>query len=57
MELTEDEFFQIYGRKCMHCTRNTILPYQYEWTCFSCGYKVIKRKNELTNSTKKNKLL
>ena len=28
----------------MHCTRNTLLPYEYEWACFSCGYKVIKNE-------------
>ena len=22
-------------------------PYEYEWTCFGCGYNVIKRKHEL----------
>ena len=38
MELTEDEIIQ---KRCMHCNRNTILPYEYEFTCFSCGRNVI----------------
>ena len=49
MELTEDEIVQKYGKNCRHCNRNTLLPYEYEWTCFSCGYNVNKRKNELSN--------
>ena len=48
MELTEDEIIQKYGKRCGHCNRNTLLPYEYEYTCFSCGYNVNKRKNELT---------
>ena len=48
MELTEDEIIQKYGKNCMHCDRNTLLPYEYEFTCFSCGYNVNKRKNELS---------
>ena len=26
----------------------TLLPYEYEFSCFSCGYNVIRRKHELT---------
>ena len=46
MELTENQIFENCGKKCMHCLRSTILAYKYEWICFSCGYNVIKRKNE-----------
>ena len=35
-------------KSCAHCNRNTLLPYEYEWTCFSCGYNVNKRNNELS---------
>ena len=31
----------------MHCTRNFLFPYEYEWTCISCGYNVEKQKSEL----------
>ena len=48
MELTEDEIIQKYGKNCVHCKRNTLLPYEYEFTWFSCGFNVIKRKHELS---------
>ena len=53
MELTEDEIIQKYGKHCGHCRRNTLLPYEYEWTCFSCGFNVIKRKYELSKIQRK----
>ena len=53
MELTEDEIIQKYGKHCGHCRRNLLLPYEYEWTCFSCGYNIIKRKHELTKIQQK----
>ena len=56
MELTEDEIIQTYGKRCGHCGRNTLLPYEYEFTCFSSGYNVIKRRHELSKiQRKKNK--
>ena len=48
MELTEDEIIEKNAKKCLHCNRNTLVPYEYEFTCFSCGDNVIKRKNELS---------
>ena len=48
MELTEDEIMQNYGKQWRHCSRNTLLPYEYERICFSCGYNVNKRKHELS---------
>ena len=55
MELTEDEIIQKYGKLSGHCNRNTLLPYEYEYeyTCFSCGYNVFKRKHELTKIQRK----
>ena len=53
MELTEDEIIQKYGKRCGHCNRNTLLPYKYEFTCFSCGYNVHKRKHELSKIQRK----
>ena len=47
MELTEDEIIQKYAKPCGCCNRNTLLPYEYKFTCFSCGYNVNKRKHEL----------
>ena len=48
MELTEDEKNEKNGKLCGHCNRNTLLPYEYEFTCFVCGYNVNKRKHELS---------
>ena len=53
MELTEDEIIKKYAKRCGHCNRNTLLPYEYEWTCLSCNFNVIKRKIELSNIQKK----
>ena len=33
-----------------------LLPYEYEFTCISCGFNVIKRKHELSKIQRKNKL-
>ena len=48
MEFTEGEIIQKVGEECMHCAWNPLLPYEYEFTCFSCGYDVIKRKKEFS---------
>ena len=56
MVLTEDEIIQKYNKRCGHCNRNTLLPYEYEFTCIACGYNVTKRKHELSKiQRKKNK--
>ena len=48
MELTEDGKNGKKARQCGHCTRNLLLPKEYEFICISCGYNVIKQKNELS---------
>ena len=48
MELTEDQLIEKCGEKCGNCNRNMLLPFEYEWACYSCGYNVIKRKHELS---------
>ena len=53
MELTEDEIIENYGKRCGHCNRNTLLPYEYEFTCFVWGYSVNKRKHELSKIQRK----
>ena len=53
MKLTEDEIIQKYGKNCGHCNRNTLLPYEYEFTCFSCGFNINKRKHELSKIQRK----
>ena len=51
--MSEDEIIQKYAKNCGHCNRNTLLPYEYEWSCFSCDYVVSKRKNELSKIQRK----
>ena len=53
MNLTEDEIILKYGKFCSHCKRNTLLPYEYEYTCFLCNYVVSKRKHELSKIQRK----
>ena len=53
MKLTEDEIIQKYAKICRHCNRNTLFPYEYAFTCFSCGYNVNKRKHELSKIQRK----
>ena len=53
MNLSEDEIIEKYGKKCLHCNRNTLLPYEYENTCLSCGFNVVKRKHELSKIQRK----
>ena len=53
MKLSEDKIIQKYGKRCGHYNRNTLLPYENDWTCFSCGYNVIKRKHELSKIQRK----
>ena len=48
MPLSEDEILQKHAKHCGHCSRNTLVPYEYEWTCFGCGYNVIKRKHDVS---------
>ena len=53
MKLTEDEIIQKYGEHCRHWNQNTLLPYKYDFICFSCGYNVNKRKHELSKVQRK----
>ena len=53
MELTEDGIIQKHGNRCLHCNRITLLPYEYDWTCFSCGYNVNKQKHEFSRIQRK----
>ena len=53
MELTEDEIIEIYAKRCGHCNRKTLLPYEYEFACIVCGFNVSKRKHELSKTQRK----
>ena len=34
----------------MRCLRLVFQPYEYEWTCFSCGYNVVEKNIDLTET-------
>ena len=53
MVLTEDEIIQKYAKRCGHCNRDMLLPYEYEWTCISCGFNINKHKHELSKIQRK----
>ena len=53
MNLSEHEIFEKYGKQCGHCSRNTLLPYEYEFTCIACGCNVRKQKHELSKTQRK----
>ena len=53
MQLSEDEISEKHGIKCGFCNQDTLLPYEYEFACVSCGYNVIKRKHELSKIQRK----
>ena len=40
MKLSEDENIQKYAKSY----RNTLLPYEYEFTCITCGFNVTKTR-------------
>ena len=50
MATTEHQIIEKYWKNCMHSKRNTLLPYEYDWICFSGGCNVKKRKNEPTKT-------
>ena len=33
--------------------KNTLNPYEDEWICIACGCKIIKKKNEVTETSRK----
>ena len=53
MELTEDEIIEKYAKKCGSWNRKTLLPHEYDFICFSCGFNLIKRKHELSKIQRK----
>ena len=37
MELTEDQKIGKHAKQCVHYRRKTLLPYEHESNCTSCG--------------------
>ena len=48
MNLSEDQIIEKYGKKWGNSLRNTLLPYENEFTRVSCRYNVIKRKQKVS---------
>ena len=48
MTSSEDEDLEKHGKKCGDCNRDTLLPYEFDWTFNSCGFNLIKREHQLT---------
>ena len=48
MNLTEDEIIKKHAKHCGHCNRNTLLPYECEFTCAVCGFNLIGTTYELS---------
>ena len=53
MTLTENQTIGKYGKRCGYCNRNMLLPYEYERSCFGCGFNLIKRKHKLSKLQRK----
>ena len=51
--LSEDEIIEKYGKYCGHCNRKNLLPSEYEWSCISCGFNLIKRNHEFSTIQRK----
>ena len=47
------KLYKKYAEKIGHCKRNTLLPYEYEFTCVFYGLNVIKRKHEMSKIQRK----
>ena len=55
MRLSKDEIIQNMANVDGIVIETLYYPYGYEFTCFSCGYNVIKRKHELSKIQRKRK--
>ena len=56
MNLIKHEQIGKNAKQCIHCRRNTLLPYEYDWTCIACGCIITREENDLSkNSKNKNK--
>ena len=55
MNLSEEQKIEKNPKLCGNCMQKTLLPYEFDWTCISIGYSVIKRKLELSKIQPKKK--
>ena len=57
MEISEDETIQKYAKQRKNCMRKFLLPLENGWSCIFCKYSVMKRKNELSKTSRKKIIL
>ena len=43
MNFSEDEIIERKCKKCGRCNPNMLIPYEFEFTCISCGYTLFRR--------------
>ena len=53
MELSEDQIIQKHAKKCGYNGQNLFFPNEYENSCISCNCNMIKRKNELSEISRR----
>ena len=41
------------AKQCMHCTQNTLLPYEYDWTFIACDDNDLSEKMNLQKNKEK----
>ena len=53
MELTEDFFFEKHRKRRIHFMSYCLVQSEYEFSCMTCEFHVMKRKNEHTKVQRK----
>ena len=53
MELSEEGIVRKYAKVSGQCNQNTLLPYEHEFICVSCGHNVKRRKHEISKIQRK----
>ena len=56
MQLTDEETIKNMENIAHRCNKNTMLPYEYEYTCYFCNHSIIKLKSNYLISQRKNKI-
>ena len=52
-EFIRKKTIQKFEKQCMHCMRNTLIPYENKYSSVACGYNVIKQKNNISKISRK----
>ena len=43
-----------YATMCRRCNENALLEYEFEFACYVCEFNVVKTKNQLSKTHRKN---